>query len=127
MEVSHFDQKEAMHMMEYKCEKCGKSEKIWNSRPRATPFIIGCSDCDGAMQHENWQKDVYMPNHQPKKGDRIFVDTSIADAKEFEKKKIERYWDDAAYPMSKMFDSKEEALERLMESWEFGQPMVITV
>ncbi len=127
MKVSHFDQKEAMCMMDYACEECSNLERIWNSRPKVTPFIISCSECDGAMQHVNWAKDEYMPNHQPKKGDRIFVDVSRADAKEFETKKIERYWDDGEYPMSKRFDSKEEALKTLLENWEFGQPMVITV
>lgn len=114
-------------LMWYKCEKCGKKERIWNSRPGVTPFIIDCSDCAGAMQHDNFHLDEHAPNHHPEKGDRIFIDWTKEAAEQKYKKQIDQYWDDDNYPMSETFSSKDNALESLLLQWEPGSPTIKTV
>lgn len=65
---------EAFCLMTYKCEKCGKSEVVWNSRDGVTPFIIKCELCGGNMQHINFGGDVRSKNYIPKVGQRVFID-----------------------------------------------------
>ena len=120
-------QAEGLCLMWYKCEQCNKKERIWNSRPRVTPFMIGCSSCNGMMQHENFNLDEYAPNYQPSKGERIFIDWSKETAEIRHRKYIEQCWDHKEYPMSGMFKDKDAALKSLMDDWEFGQPTVITL
>ena len=117
-----------MCLMEYCCEKCKTIEILWNSRPRVTPFIVKCREenCDGEMNHVNWSNDKYRPNHQPKIGDRIFVDFSKEAHELMCKARIEKYWDDEQYPMSAMFENKQDAYDKMKDDWQFGQPQVIT-
>ena len=123
-------QAEGLCHMQYQCQKCGKTETIWNSRPRVTPFGVNCTKCDGTMYHINWHLDRYDPNHQPKKGERIFVDWSIEACEKYRREYIDKYWDDEEYPMkerTELWKSKEEALEYFLNEWEFGQPHIITI
>lgn len=46
---SKYKHAEAYCLMKYKCEKCGKTEILWNSRDGVTPFMIKCEKCDGHM------------------------------------------------------------------------------
>jgi len=120
-------QAEGLCHMQYQCKKCGKIESIWNSRPRVTPFGISCSQCDGTMNHANWNLDRYDPNYIPKKGERIFVDFSREALEKFRKEYIEKYWDDEKFPMKErtdLWNSKEEALQYFLDEWEFGQPTI---
>jgi len=111
------------HMMYY-CEKCGKIERIWNSRPRVTPFMIGCSECDGTMQHVDFQSDEFDPNYQPKEGERVFIDLPKEFAKIKYQQQIDDNWESKQYPISEMFKTKEQALESFMKQWQFGTPMI---
>lgn len=63
---------EAFMLMTYKCESCGRTEKIWNSRDGVTPFIVICPNCKGFQKHVDWNQDEYKPNHVLSKGDRYF-------------------------------------------------------
>lgn len=127
-EVKH-DHAEAFRLMKYLCENCKRVEWIWNSRDGVTPFIVGCRQCDGAMQHVEWQHDPYIPTFKPEVGSRMFVDLSPERAVEFVKQKIEAWWDDAKCPMSKMFESKTEAEQRLLAGDEYKshQPDLVVV
>ncbi len=70
------DHAEAFCVMKYRCGNCGTEERIWNSRDGVTPFIVSCSRCrTGRMEHVDWQYDSYEPDHIPRKGERMFVDT----------------------------------------------------
>ena len=125
--ISPFIQKEALCLMWYVCGKCGKRERIWNSRPRVALLIVGCPDCGGKMQHTDWSLDEYAPNHIPKKGDRIFVDWSREACEKFRMEYIEKYWENGSYPMkdrTDLWSSKEESLAFFMDSWEFGTPVI---
>lgn len=120
-------QPEGLCLMQYQCGKCGMLEKLWNSRPRVTPFIIKCSSCGGDMRHINWQLDEYLPNYQPQKGERIFVDWSREAEEKMRRKQIDQYWASGEYPMKDRTDlwkNKEKALQYFLDSWEFGQPTV---
>jgi hypothetical protein len=110
--------------MWYKCEKCGLRERIWNSRPRVTPFVIRCRECDGDMTHVDWELDKYDPNYIPEKGDRIFVDLSRETAECRYRQMIDKYWDHKDHPLSKngRFKTKQEALDHYLSKWEFGHP-----
>lgn len=66
---------EAFKLMTYRCKSCGFTEVLWNSRDGVTPFCITCPNCGKLDQeHINWRDDIYMPNHIPEKGQRIFID-----------------------------------------------------
>jgi len=124
-----FKQREGLCLMWYKCKECNKEERIWNSRPRVTPFIINCSteDCKGLMLHILWDQDKYSPNYHPSSGERIFIDYSKEAAEKNYIEYIGKYWDDKDFPIFKNFKTKAEALETLMDSWRFGQPTIITL
>ena len=70
---SNYDHAEAYCLMNYKCEKCGQEEVLWNSRDGVTPFIINCEKCGGHMQHIDWNRDIRNKNYIPKSGQRVFI------------------------------------------------------
>ena len=72
---SGYRHKEAFCLMTYQCGECGTRERIWNSRDGVTPFMISCSrhDCEGMMEHVEWDKDVCNPDYMPKFGERVFI------------------------------------------------------
>ena len=70
---SKYKHAEAYCLMQYKCEKCGTGEILWNSRDGVTPFMINCEKCNGHMQHVNWNSDVRNENYIPKIGQRVFI------------------------------------------------------
>ncbi len=84
-----YNHAEAFHLMNYKCEKCGYIEKLWNSRDGVTPFVIGCSKCNGAAQHVYWGLDVCLPDFIPLAGTRIFVDITREQAETIARRRIE--------------------------------------
>lgn len=67
---------EAFCLMLYKCEKCHRVENFWNSRDGVTPFIViaRCLDCQGNMQHFEFQQDKCLPDHVPYRGQGVFTD-----------------------------------------------------
>jgi len=104
--------KEGFNLMSYRC-KAGHVEFIWNSRGGITPFMVNCRECGLISEHVDWHSDLYVPLHQPKKGDRIFIDLTLEKAKEYRREYVEKYWDD---DMKKMFDTKEDAIQRLAKN-----------
>ena len=79
------------------------------------------------MLHIDWHLDEYAPNHQPQKGERIFVDWSREAEEKMRKRQIEEYWDAKELPMKEYTDlwkTKEEALQYFLDQWTFGQPTV---
>jgi hypothetical protein len=110
--------------MWYCCEKCGIRERLWNSRPRVTPFLIPCRACDGEMKHVDWHLDEYDPYHYPEKGERIFVDCSREAAEQFHRKRIDQFWEHPDFSLKERFGTKAAALEVLMNEWKFGQPLL---
>ena len=71
---SKYKHAEAYCLMKYRCEKCGFTEKVWNSRDCVTPFIINCPKCNGHMQHTDWNEDKRVENYIPAIGQRVFID-----------------------------------------------------
>jgi hypothetical protein len=65
---------EAFCLMRYSCKVCQHTEVFWNSRDGVTPFGTACPSC-GALElyHVQFNRDVYAPNHQPHKGQRVWV------------------------------------------------------
>lgn len=123
----YFKQPDSFMLMEYTCEKCKHVEQIWNSRPRVTPFNVPCSKCDGMMMHTNWQNDIFAPNHEPKEGDRVFIDWSRTAARVEYIKRVEQYWDSEFNSISATYETKEQAVEEVMKQWQFGEPVLETV
>jgi len=117
---------EAFALMTYKCQNCGDTEKIWNSRDGVTPFSIRCEYClDGLKYHINWKEDLCFPNYEPQEGMRIFVDWTKEEYEEHWKKKINDFWDSPYYPMKNKFANKEVAFEELTKNFHAGQPHTI--
>lgn len=82
---------EAFMLMTYAC-KCGHRETIWNSRDGATPFCTGCPSCCGGMsplQHVQWSRDTYAPDHRPHLGQRFWRDGTPEDAEMIMRRRIE--------------------------------------
>lgn len=105
---------EAYCLMKYATKDGSEVEWIWNSRDGVTPF--GVRSRSGAeMLHTEWGLDRRLPDYQPLPGERIFVDLTRERAEYFARRRIERYWNDAEYPMSRTFASQEEALRILVE------------
>jgi len=110
-------QAEGLCLMYYQCKKCGVRERLWNSRPRVTPFGISCAACKGHMLHVDWNRDEYAPNHRPSIGERIFIDWSKEAAEKHYYELVEKNWEHPEYPLSTTHPSKEEAVKSLMETW----------
>lgn len=91
MPGTKYNHKEAFCLMYYKCEKCNKIEKLWNSRDGVTPFVIRCRHCDGEAVHVMWQLDRFMPDYIPILGQRVFIDITKERAEEIAKKRIEHF------------------------------------
>lgn len=104
--------KEGFHLMTYQCRN-GHEETIWNSRNGITPFIVGCQRCKQDSQHIYWNRDVYAPDHKPKKGDRIFIDLTLEKAKEYCRRFVLKYWDKR---MEEMYSDKNNAVNSLAQS-----------
>ena len=80
---------DAFKIMEYRCDKCGASEFIWNSRNNVSPFTVGCQTCEGGtMMHVNFRGDQFRPGFKPAKGMRYFCDFTKERALEVAKKHV---------------------------------------
>lgn len=116
---------EAFHLMRYRC-KVGHDETVWNARDGVTPFIIACRTCNQEATHVEWNRDVYAPDHQPKPGDRIFVDLTEQRAWAEAKRIVSERWDKEPSPYRELFPdgTQEDATEKLVQSWlsQPGQP-----
>lgn len=101
---------EAFCLMTYATDDGREMEAIWNSRDGVTPFIVH-SRSGIEMTHVDWRKDVRNPNHQPRPGDRIFVDITPEIARERAAMQVEQGWDHPEYPIARTFATKTEAIE----------------
>lgn len=77
---------EAYCLMLYASDQ-GNVEWLWNSRDGVTPFMIG-----DALHHCVWMADAFCPFFVPPIGMRIFIDLTMARAREFAKARVSRYW-----------------------------------
>ncbi len=79
---------EAFMLMWYAC-KCGHIERIWNSRDGVTPFCLGCPSCgEVSLNHTQWYRDVYTPDHQLHQEQRYFRDGTPDEAEEIMRGRI---------------------------------------
>ena len=120
---------EAFCLMKYQSKDGQITEMLWNSRDGVTPFGIRSKDGTTELFHVEWQRDVCCPDHKPQKGDRIFVDLTPEKARFYAERNVENNWDRPSYPMSEMYETKEEAIEKVSSSYlvQKGSPDVITV
>lgn len=81
---------EAFALMKYDCKNCSFVESIWNSRDGVTPFCITCRRCGMIARHTRWDQDEFMPNYDPRPGDRYFRDGLEAEARAVMRKRLER-------------------------------------
>ena len=86
--TSKYNHAEAFCLMLYTCETCGFMEVLWNSRDGVTPFIIGCRYCRGEALHKEMNLDRCIPEYNPFRGQRIFVDITKEKAEEIADKRI---------------------------------------
>lgn len=121
-----YNHAEAFCLMQYECQTCRTIETLWNSRDGVTPFIIGCKECDGEMQHTAFGTDQCVPDFFPESGRRVFIDFPDHFREVFKKRQIRMQWDHPPHPMKDRWDTKEEALEALMEgNGQEGEPYVL--
>ena len=77
------------------------------------------------MQHIDWALDEFKPRFQPSIGMRIFIDATPELYQERVERSVQTWWDHG--DLSEQFDSVEVAVEKFMEQFKPGQPMLITV
>jgi hypothetical protein len=76
--------------MIYLADDLSESEVIWNSRDGVTPFVITLRSGKVA-RHVSWEKDVRDPDFKPPLGSRVFVDLSMARARQYARENIAKY------------------------------------
>ena len=117
-----FNHAEAFCIMKYKCEACGHIEYLWNSRDGVTPFIIGCKKCKGRSQHDEWARDVSIPNLNPM-GIRWFIDLTkekyLEHIRSVYTKENEPYHGKTAKEVIEILSS--------FEDWQEGQPHILEI
>jgi len=123
MEYNHA---EAFCLMRYKCGRYGCEETLWNARDGVTPFMIPCSKCGGDMQHVHWHYDKVTPDYLPKRGMRVFVDSTPQINDVFARAKVREGWNREQYPMKDAFPTAMDAVREIQEFCE-GQPFIMTV
>lgn len=105
---------EAFALMLYATADGSEHEWIWNSRDGITPFCVA-SRTGKLMNHVHWHRDRYVPDYEPKPGERIFVTLTRETARTYATALVERHWDDDGAggfpPMSKRYESKEAAID----------------
>lgn len=106
---------EAFCLMKYATKDGSEVEWIWNSRDGVTPFGVMNRARTQELFHVAWELDRCLPNYQPLPGERIFIDLTRERAEHFARRRIERYWDDGEYPMSRTFKTQEQALTELLK------------
>jgi len=119
-----FNHSEAFCVMNYRCKKCNLEERLWNSRDGVTPFIIGCK-CGGEMSHVNWGDDRRYIDFWPHSDMRVFVDMSKQKYRKIVAEKVDIYWNDKEFPMSKSFETEKIAIDTLCKEFKEGQPDII--
>lgn len=112
--MSH-TQKEAFCHMLYRAAS-GREISIWNSRDGVTPF--GVSIDGEELEHVEWSRDRYDPDHVPKVGTYVFVDLTIDAAVVLRTKYVEHFWNHPETPMSAhgRWKTPEQAIMDLAES-----------
>ena len=117
------------HMM-YVSDDGREIEWLWNSRDGVTPFIISSRN-GKSMRHSYWGEDRFDPDYKPQPGDRIFVDCKPEMVREKAVEYVNRYWDNAEYPMKKVFAdprTREDAVQHFVTEWtKPGSPYVLVV
>lgn len=117
---------EAFCLMTYASNDGSVRERLWNSRDGVTPFIIVARDGTTELTHVDWHLDEYRPDYRPRKGERVFVSITPEMARDLAVKKVEFFWEHPDYPMSKTFETKEEAVEEMFRIY-MQQPDAPTV
>ena len=110
---------EAFCVMQYRCEKCGQVELIYNNRDGVTPFIIESRCCNTDAQHVDWARDLYLPNYQPPKGMRIFRDGTDEEARAIMRRRVSNPEMRKQYPLTDA--EANEIVERSVDDKEFGE------
>lgn len=122
----NYNHAEAFCLMKYAAKDGSEVEWIWNSRDGVTPFGVMNRARTQELFHIDWNLDRRLPQYQPQPGERIFVDLTHERAEHFARRRIERYWNDGEYPMSRTFRTQEQALAVLMgDMLQPGAPDVI--
>lgn len=103
---------EAFCLMAYRCESCGWTEIIWNSRDGVTPFGMGCTrdECEGGMLHINWKHDHRDPAYMLRYGQGFWRDGSPDEAEAIMRSRIEKMRD--RYPTTPEQEAELIALAR---------------
>jgi hypothetical protein len=126
--VAGYTHPEAFCLMRYQTKDGLLTEVLWNSRDGVTPFGIRSTD-GREMLHVDWHRDRFVPDYKPTPGQRIFVTLSKERATELARERVATWWDDREYPMSQRFDTQDEAITALADSyWNGGHaPTIVTV
>lgn len=115
-----FNHAEAFCLMNYKCEKCGKIELLWNSRDGVTPFGIGCINCNGEMFHSNFGGDKCKEDYIPDKGQRVFIDYPKSLIAPFARRRV-------AQIDSYNHEEKDDLIKNIIDGFHEDEPYIITI
>ena len=83
--------REAFCLMWYACH-CGHRERIWNSRDGVTPFCTLCPSCKSpTLQHVDFGRDEFAPEHKPGIGQRVWLDMTRERAEVIAKRRMDAF------------------------------------
>lgn len=126
MQAHDYKHAEAFCLMKYATRDGRTVEWLWNSRDGVTPFIIRSQSGD-EMNHVDFNLDRHMPSYKPLPGERVFIDMTPAKAREYATRRVQFFWDHPQTSMSKMFDTKEAAIEAMYQDiYRAGAPDIVT-
>ena len=112
--------------MQYKCEGCKTTELLWNSRDGVAPFVIKCPTCGSESTHIDFGSDLFSKDYIPLNDSRVFVDLTLEKYRKNKRKYINKYWNNGIYPISKRWNTREDALDALTKDYHNGMPDIMT-
>lgn len=109
---------EAYRHMRYGTKDGSVLVSVWNSRDGVTPFGFTDPDTGAEVTHlPPWQLDHYDPSYVPEVGEWMWVDLHPERALQMAMEKVEQWWDDPKYPLSRAYETKREAAEMFLDSF----------
>jgi hypothetical protein len=97
MESAKHVHAEAFCLITYRSADGRLEEQIWNSRDRATPFVVYARDTETPLQYVHSWIGQYSASQPPKIGDRIFVDMTLESVIAYKQRMIESEWENPEF------------------------------
>jgi hypothetical protein len=92
MEAAKQVHAKAYCLVKYRSTDGMLEEQIWNSRGSAAPFVVYARNAKRPLLRAHSWTGRSSASRQPRIGDRIFVDTTLADVTAYKRRMVESEW-----------------------------------